>query len=247
MVPMDTDLRKYLQRNHNKLTWKERIQIAYDIIEALDSIHMENAIHRDLHSGNILHSPRNYMWYISDLGFCGPADKPLNSIYGNLPYIAPEVIVGKGYTFASDIYSVGILMWEISSGQPPFVNYEHDYDLAMRIINGMRPIMVTETPLEYKKLMEQCWDADPLRRPNIETLLTEMDKIYTYLQSTNEEQLTNIQLNTNVSISSSIINSLVKNFISKVYIFEGLPEPRNATEGKLFLKMAILYKFLLLF
>ena len=36
--------------------------------------------------------------------------------------IAPEVISGKGYTFKSDIYSVGILMWEISSGQPPFIS-----------------------------------------------------------------------------------------------------------------------------
>ena len=78
MNRMDTDLRKYLQRNHDQLTWKERIQITYNIIDALDSIHKEDAIHRDLHSGNILHSPRTYMWYISDLGFCGPADKPLN-------------------------------------------------------------------------------------------------------------------------------------------------------------------------
>ena len=56
MNEMDIDLRKYLQQNHNQLTWKERIQIAYDIIEALDSIHREDAIHRDLHSGNILRS-----------------------------------------------------------------------------------------------------------------------------------------------------------------------------------------------
>ena len=45
---------------------------------------------------------QNY-WHISDLGFCGPADKPLGCIYGNLAYIAPEVIAGKGYTYASDI------------------------------------------------------------------------------------------------------------------------------------------------
>ncbi|PKC56235.1 hypothetical protein RhiirA1_474292, partial [Rhizophagus irregularis] len=72
---------------------------------------------------------------ISDLGFCGPADKPLKSIYGNLPYIAPEVIIGKEQTFKSDIYSIAMLMWEISSGQPPFINYEHNYDLAMNIVN----------------------------------------------------------------------------------------------------------------
>ncbi|CAI2186969.1 13977_t:CDS:1, partial [Funneliformis geosporum] len=40
-----------------------------------------------------------------DFGFCDPVDKPLESIYGNLPYVTPEVIVGKGYTFAPDIYS----------------------------------------------------------------------------------------------------------------------------------------------
>ena len=74
-----------------------------------------------MHSGNILFSHLNQRFQISDLGFCGPADKPLNSIYGNLPYIAPEVIAGKTTTFASDVYSVGMLMWEISSGQPPFL------------------------------------------------------------------------------------------------------------------------------
>src|SRR5947208_15315605 len=104
--------------------WKEIIKIIYIIIRELYWIHKENAIHRDLHSGNILYSQFNDSWRISDLGFCGPADKSQKSIYGNLPYIAPEVISGKEYTFASDIYSVGMLMWEISSGQPPFSNYE---------------------------------------------------------------------------------------------------------------------------
>ncbi|RIA91962.1 kinase-like domain-containing protein, partial [Glomus cerebriforme] len=168
---MHKNLREYLQQN--KLTWKDRIQITYEIIFAMSRIHRENAIHRDLHSGNILFNQINQMFRISDLGFCGPADKPLNSIYGNLPYIAPEVISGKETTFASDVYSIGMLMWEISSGQPPFINYEnyhdldsfdqvnYDYNLAMKIINGMRPKIVSGTPLEYKKLMEQCWDADP--------------------------------------------------------------------------------------
>ncbi|CAI2193474.1 42_t:CDS:2, partial [Funneliformis geosporum] len=118
-------------------------------------LHDEDAIHRDLHSGNILHYKSNNEWYIGDLGFCGPVDKPLGSIYGNLSYIAPEVIFGKECTKASDIYSMGMLMWEISAGQPPFANFDHNYDLAMNIVNGMRPRIVSETPLEYKKLMKQ--------------------------------------------------------------------------------------------
>ncbi|RGB31877.1 kinase-like domain-containing protein, partial [Rhizophagus diaphanus] len=142
-------------------------------IKGIDNIHNENAIHRDLHSGNILFEYTNN-FRISDLGFCGPVDKPPNSVYGNLPYIAPEVITGKKTTFESDIYSIGILMWEISSGQPPFVNCEHDYDLAMKIVNGMRPkIVPAGIPLEYKKLMEQCWDADSTKRPDADTLRNE--------------------------------------------------------------------------
>ncbi|GBB94496.1 hypothetical protein RclHR1_23680001 [Rhizophagus clarus] len=135
MIKLDIDLRKYLQQNHNQLTWKERIQIAVYIINALYRIHYENSIHRDLHSGNILFKFGG-IFNISDLGFCGPADKPLKSIYGNLPFIAPEVIIGKEQTFKSDIYSIAMLMWEISSGQPPFFNYEHNYDLAINIVNG---------------------------------------------------------------------------------------------------------------
>src|SRR5437016_11921505 len=117
------------------------------IVYSLSRIHQKNEIHRDLHSGNILFGQTTQRFDISDLGFCGPADKPLNSVYGNLPYIAPEVIVRKETTFASDIYSIGMIMWEISSGQPPFSNYYHDYDLAIKIVNGMRPKVVIGTPL----------------------------------------------------------------------------------------------------
>src|SRR3954469_22636555 len=173
---MDIDLRKYLQQNHNQLTWKERFKITYLIVNALYCIHYENAIHRDLHSGNLLYSQFNDSWRISDLGFCGPADKSSKSVYGNLPYIAPEVIAGKETTFASDIYSIAMLMWEISSGQPPFINYDHDYDLAMNIINGIRPKVVSGTHIEYKHLMEQCWDADPLKRPDIKTFQQKIRK-----------------------------------------------------------------------
>ena len=47
-------------------------------------------------------------------------------------------------------------MWEISFGQPPFKNYEHNYDLVMKIVNGMRPIIKSGIPSEYKDLMKKC-------------------------------------------------------------------------------------------
>jgi len=244
---MDTDLRNYLQQNHSQITWEERIQIILQIINSLVKIHSENKLHRDLHSGNILQQIGN--WLISDLGFCGPADRPSEKIYGILPYIAPEVLAGKEYTFASDIYSIGILMWEISSGQPPFINYEHDYYLAMNIVNGIRPKIMPGTPLKYKNLMEQCWDADPSKRPDLDTLFYKIQEInQVYYQNTSNESKNIIKkfknfyllklsqprpnnLEINKKNNLEIYHVSDKLSTSKVYQFKNLPESRNATEG----------------
>ncbi|PKC56773.1 kinase-like protein [Rhizophagus irregularis] len=207
----------------------ERIRIVVDIIDALHKIHhSENAIHRDLHSGNILFKTK---FCISDLGFCGPADKPLKNIYGNLPYIAPEVIAGKETTFKSDVYSIAMLMWEISSGQPPFNNYEHDYYLAMNIVNGIRPKIVPGTPLEYKNLIIQCWDANPLNRPNAKILQDKIREINLYCQN-NLNESTKLEENDIRSEMNSLENYTSSSglFTSKVHQFENLPEPRNSTE-----------------
>ncbi|RGB30970.1 kinase-like domain-containing protein, partial [Rhizophagus diaphanus] len=142
---------------------KEKIFIIKAIIDAIHIIHEKNAIHRDLHSGNVLFSNSIQSVLVSDFGICGPSNKQPNSIYGNLPYIAPEVVSKMEYSFASDIYSIGMLMWEISSGQPPFV-CKHNYDLVIKIINGMRPKIIPGTPVEYKELMEKCWNAGPTKR-----------------------------------------------------------------------------------
>ncbi|PKC61103.1 kinase-like protein [Rhizophagus irregularis] len=232
MEIMNINLREYLYQNHNKLTWKEKINITFEVIRALYFIHCENAIHRDLHSGNILYSKLNSRWNISDLGFCGPADKSSKCIYGNLPYIAPEVINGKEYTFKSDIYSIAMLMWEISSEQPPFINHEHDYNLVMNIINGIRPRIVSGTPVEYKNLMEQCWDADPSKRPDTFTLLSKIQTMNLYYQSMDDESFQS-EINKNLELDKIISGTNSRLFTSKIYQFESLPEPRNATEEEL--------------
>ncbi|PKC56445.1 kinase-like protein [Rhizophagus irregularis] len=212
---LDTDLRKYLQANHSKLTWKERTKIAYNIIDALHRIQNENEIHRDLHSGNVLYYQRTNSWFISDFGLCGPVDKQLGNIYGNFPYIAPEIFEGKGYDFSSDIYSIGMLMWEISSGKSPFTK-ERD-----------------------KELMEQCWDADPTKRPNINTLFNKIKHIYkSYFQNENdvEQQTNNVttinnaQLCTSSSVSHSFSNSIYRNSSNEVYNLRDLLSQENSTK-----------------
>ena len=127
-----------------------------------------------------------------------------------------------------------MLMWEISSEQPPFINYEHNYDLAMNIVNGIRPKIVSGTPLEYKNLMKQCRDADPSKRPDIDTLVVETREMIQlcYLDTIPNElsQQTNNNLeNETDNFESNYASS--KLITSKIHQFENLPEQRNATEG----------------
>ena len=73
------------------------------------------------------------------MGLCKPADdESKNNTYGVLPYIAPEILRGQNYTKAADIYSFGIIMYEVISGLPPYHDISHDNSLAIKICQGFR-------------------------------------------------------------------------------------------------------------
>ncbi|GES97119.1 kinase-like domain-containing protein [Rhizophagus clarus] len=100
----------------------------------------------------------------------GFTKNPYNSnymygIYGVVPFMAPEVLRGNPYTTASDIYSFSIIMWEFTSGIPPFNNRAHDLQLSLSICKGERPEIIENTPQCYVDLMKKCWNEDPLKRP----------------------------------------------------------------------------------
>ena len=99
------------------------------LVWSLLSLHKCNLVHGDFHSGNLLLLDNTFT-YISDLGLSKPADKPTvksNEIYGVLPYIAPEVLRGKPYTKAADIYSFGIIMWELQCSEMTW-SFDHPND-----------------------------------------------------------------------------------------------------------------------
>src|SRR5207248_2847162 len=81
------------------------------------------------------------------------------------------VLNGKPYTQKSDIYSFGILMSEISTGQRPFNNITHDLNLAFKVCEGLRPSFSNNTPKFYIELAYKCMDAEPDNRPTAEEIL----------------------------------------------------------------------------
>src|SRR5689334_7699223 len=82
-------------------------------------------------------------------------------------YIAPEVLQGKTHTKESDVYSIGMLMWELFAGHPPFDDKAHDVDLMLKICEGLRPPILSNMLDDYIQMMQKCWDADPSKRPTI--------------------------------------------------------------------------------
>jgi len=120
---------------------------------------------RDLHPGNVLYSTAPL---IGDLGLSilqSEADD-IKEIMGVMPYLAPELLSGRAsYSQATDVYAFGIIMWEISSHEKPFLEIVHDQQLALRIFRGLRPTITDDTPQFYRDLMQQCWHSDPTQRP----------------------------------------------------------------------------------
>ncbi|CAG8744777.1 34052_t:CDS:1, partial [Racocetra persica] len=119
---------------------------------------------------------------ISDLGLSRQINESSinRGIYGVEPYIAPEVLSGKQHTRASDIYSLGVIMTEISTGKPPFNNF-------LSAINGVRPEFALGTPDCYVQLANQCMDGNPLKRPTAKEVYKKVQEWKIILNKETEE------------------------------------------------------------
>src|SRR5438034_1298102 len=115
------------------------------------------------------------------MGLCKPADyiaseNTKKNTYGVLPYIAPEILRGQNYTKAADIYSFGIIMYEVISGLPPYHNVIHDEILAIEICQGLRPRFNIKVPQLIVHLIKRCLDANPLNRPTAKEIKAIIEK-----------------------------------------------------------------------
>ena len=170
-------LRDVIKKNHNILNWKTIISMLYNIGFGLSNIHGNYYHHRDFHSGNILNDIygilSNYIKpNISDFGLCTPADQNSvdKTLYGVLPFVAPEVLRDEKFTKAADIYGFGMLMFEVISGEVPFADREFDIHLALDVCDGVRPQIPGYAPEPYITLMKRCWDPIPTNRPTANEL-----------------------------------------------------------------------------
>ncbi|CAI2167602.1 11_t:CDS:2 [Funneliformis geosporum] len=237
-------LKTYLGQHYGELDWTYKLGILNQVAEGLKKIHQAGFVHRDFHSGNILLS--NYA-EIADLGFTGPVSKKVIStsttskhvVYGVLPYISPEVLRGIKYDYAADVYSFGIVMWEIATCLPPFNDRAHDTYLALDICLGLRPNVEDYIPEPFAKLMTRCWDAKPSARPCVHEIYQILHKWYWNLKDGDDNVVTksfinadSIDLQSSTPASSRPVTQThpLAVYTSRLLNFHDLPEPINALQ-----------------
>jgi len=137
-------------------------QTMHDIAQGLHYLHSRRVVHFDLKSANILLS-RSGTAKLADIGMARVLNKSYLSVVssglGTFAWSAPEVLAGRRCTEKADIYSFGVVLWEVCTGEAP-------------VRGDMRPLRAPEDcPAEVVELYERCVAEDPELRPTAREVL----------------------------------------------------------------------------
>ncbi|CAJ1961696.1 unnamed protein product [Sphenostylis stenocarpa] len=160
-------LRAYLHKlQHQTISLQELLTFALDIARGMEYIHSQGVIHRDLKPENVLISTTGRL-KIADFGIACEeascdilADDP-----GTYRWMAPEVIKRKSYGRKVDVYSFGLMLWEMLTGTIPYEDM-NPIQAAFAVVNkNSRPVIPSDCPPAMRALIEQCWSLQPDKRP----------------------------------------------------------------------------------
>ena len=128
------------------------------------------------------------------------ANEDENNYFRIIPYMAPELTIKKcKYSKEADIYSLGVLLWELSSGRRPFINEAHNFEFIFKIHGGLREENISGTPPDYFDLYTACWNGNPEERPTIKVVYDKLKNMIILTNNTNiEGDLINPTNNTNI-------------------------------------------------
>ncbi|XWS19606.1 hypothetical protein CRYUN_Cryun31cG0030100 [Craigia yunnanensis] len=152
--------------DHKSLPLQKLIAIALEVARGMEYIHSQGVIHRDLKPENIL-IDQEFHLKIADFGiaceeaYCDLlADDP-----GTYRWMAPEMVKKKSYGRKVDVYSFGLILWEMVAGTIPYEDM-NPIQAAFAVVNkNLRPVIPGDCPPAMRALIEQCWSLHPDKRP----------------------------------------------------------------------------------
>eukprot|EP01117_Protostelium_nocturnum_P005022 TRINITY_DN1814_c0_g1_i5.p1 TRINITY_DN1814_c0_g1~~TRINITY_DN1814_c0_g1_i5.p1 ORF type:complete len:1367 (+),score=346.67 TRINITY_DN1814_c0_g1_i5:84-4184(+) len=153
-------------------TYKEKLQIIVGIAKGMFHLHSEKVIHRDLAARNILLTKSNEP-KVSDFGMSRIAQEDANKTYTDaapVKWMAPEAIRHNIYSTKSDVFSFGVLIWEILKVCDPWPEFTAT-QVIIKIVEGERLSTPEDCDPILAQIMRSCWEKDQNDRPTFETIL----------------------------------------------------------------------------
>ncbi|GLE00974.1 hypothetical protein PINS_up009771 [Pythium insidiosum] len=170
-----------LQSPRVMLTTSLRAKFALETARGMTYLHtFEHPIlHRDMKSPNLL-VDSDYTIKISDFGLARVKAQiqTMTGYCGTVQWMAPEVLGCCKYTEKADVYSFGIVLWEIFSRRCPYDSMQA-IQVAMGVLNhDLRPAVPRGCPPFFAYLMQLCWERAPERRPSFEAIVRMCESVY---------------------------------------------------------------------
>ncbi|KAF5469400.1 hypothetical protein F2P56_013479 [Juglans regia] len=160
-------VRQFLTKRHNRaVPLKLAVKQALDVARGMAYVHGLGLIHRDLKSDNLLINADKSI-KIADFGVARieVQTEGMTPETGTYRWMAPEMIQHRPYTQKVDVYSFGIVLWELITGLLPFQNMTA-VQAAFAVVNkGVRPVIPNDCLPILSEIMTRCWDANPDVRP----------------------------------------------------------------------------------
>ncbi|EAR83438.2 Serine/Threonine kinase domain protein (macronuclear) [Tetrahymena thermophila SB210] len=163
------DIYKEIKREANKkFTEEKAANYIRQVCEGLIYLHSQGIIHRDIKPENILNSYG--VLKLSDFGWSIYTEEKRMTFCGTLDYVSPEVVSGKDYDFKVDIWSIGVLTYELITGKPPFENRQNHNEAYQKILM-VKYDFPNYISKEAKDFMSKLLVGDPNKRISLETAL----------------------------------------------------------------------------
>uniref|UniRef100_A0A8C5I6K2 Mitogen-activated protein kinase kinase kinase 7 n=1 Tax=Gouania willdenowi TaxID=441366 RepID=A0A8C5I6K2_GOUWI len=140
-------------------------------------------IHRDLKPPNLLLVAGGTVLKICDFGTACDIQTHMTNNKGSAAWMAPEVFEGSNYSEKCDVFSWGIILWEVITRRKPF---DEIGGSGYRETIGTRPPLIKNLPKPIESLMTRCWSKDPSQRPSMEEIVKIMTHLMTYFPGFDE-------------------------------------------------------------
>ncbi|XP_059212030.1 mitogen-activated protein kinase kinase kinase 7 isoform X1 [Centropristis striata] len=144
-------------------------------------------IHRDLKPPNLLLVAGGTVLKICDFGTACDIQTHMTNNKGSAAWMAPEVFEGNNYSEKCDVFSWGIILWEVITRRKPFDEIGGPaFRIMWAVHNGTRPPLIKNLPKPIESLMTRCWSKDPSQRPSMEEIVKIMTHLMKYFPGYDE-------------------------------------------------------------